>query len=307
MLRNKVFILSALFVLCSTGMLQAQMAGNTKNDSVNLKTASDEQTEARRIKYLKGLRKISSDKELQYADSVTEEKGFSEFDIRYLSQDYQKMHYNEFRYLVEFGENKWAADNYVDSNFVITAKVVRPSTKEDQEKSLEKLRKLINSQSQTPESLEREKMIAGQLGKPAPLFSVVDVDSVKYDLRELKGKVVVLNFWFIGCAPCQKEMPELNKMVEKYKSKDVVFLAFEVNDNSPAKIKALANGRFNYTQIPSKRGDVESKYKVKIYPTSYVIDQSGVIRYGLTGYNPFKLPELDKTIEGLLMKKTAAK
>jgi hypothetical protein len=89
-------------------------------------------------------------------------------------------------------------------------------------------------------------------------------------------------------------------MVEKYKSKDVVFLAFEVNDNPPAKVKMITMNSFNYIQIPSKRNDVESKYKVQTYPTSYVIDQSGIIRFGMAAYNPFKLPELDKTIEKLL-------
>jgi hypothetical protein len=95
-------------------------------------------------------------------------------------------------------------------------------------------------------------------------------------------------------------MPELNKLVEKYKSKDVVFLAFEVNDNTPEKIKAVTSGNFNYIMIPSKRSGIPVQYKIKTYPTSYVIDQSGIIKFGLAAYNPFRLPEMDKTIETLL-------
>lgn len=301
MLLNKKLVLSALSVLFATGILQAQVAGNTANDSAS-------QAEARRVNYLSGLRKVSSDKELKYVDSLTEAKGISMYDIRCLSQDYKKIHNVEFQSLIDNSHYKLIADTYVDSASVVRVKVVRPATQKEQEKTIEDLKKLIEESRQSPQGQEREKILAKQLGKPAPLFSVVDVDGVKYDLSQLKGKVVVLNFWFIGCAPCKKEIPELNALVEKYKSKDVVFLAFEVNNNTPDKVKAVARN-FNYTQIPStrKEGDVASKYMIKSYPTSYVIDQSGVVRFGLAAYNPFRLPEMDKAIEGLLKNPTAKK
>ncbi|SMO53756.1 TlpA family protein disulfide reductase [Solitalea koreensis] len=296
MLLNKV-LLPALIVFCSTGMLKAQEA----TDSIN-------QAEARRVKYLQGLRKVSSDKELKYADSVTEAKNIFSSDIRFLSQDYKKFgHYMEFNKVIDDSHFKMTADVYVDSAFVIRAKVARPATKVEEEKNIADFKKVLDEETKSPRGQEREKIFASQLGKPAPLFSVVDVDNVKYDLNQLKGKVVVLNFWFTACAPCKKEIPDLNAMVEKYKGKDVVFLAFEVNSYEPAKLKAITEKFFKYTMIPStrKEGDVASKYQIKAYPTSYVIDQSGIVRFAVA-YNPFRLPEMDKTIEGLLMKKPVA-
>jgi len=287
MLSTKVFSLSVLAFLFSTSVLHAQTTG----DNVN-------QIETRKSKYLAGLQKINSDKELHYADSVTNQKGVSEADIICLSQDFQKVHRYEFKNLIDQSEYKLTTDTYVDSNSIIRVKVARTATKGEYDKSIEELRKLV--EEKTPESIERDRIIASQMDKPAPLFTVADIDGVKYDLSELKGKVVVLNFWFIGCAPCKREMPELNKLVEKYKSKNVVFLAFEVNDNSAEKIRAITKGNFNYTMVPAKRNGIAVQYKIKTYPTSYVIDQSGVIRFGLGGYNPFRLPELDKTIETLL-------
>ncbi|MDI3321735.1 TlpA family protein disulfide reductase [Pinibacter soli] len=287
MLGKKVFCLSALAILSSIGVLRAQ----TAVDSVS-------QVEARKVKYLSGLQKVNSVKELHYADSITNAKNVSEADIICLSKEYQKVHRYEFANLIDQSDYKLTTDTYVDSNSVIRVKVARAATKEEQTKAIEEFRKVVFAV--TPESIEREKIIASQMNKPAPSFSVVDVDGVKYDLQELKGKVVVLNFWFIGCAPCKKEMPELNKLVEKYKSKNVVFLAFEVNDNTPGKIKAVTEGHFNYTMIPAKRNGISVQYKIKTYPTSYVIDQSGIIRFGLAAYNPFRLPEMDKTIETLL-------
>lgn len=44
--------------------------------------------------------------------------------------------------------------------------------------------------------------------------------------KSLKGKIVVMNFWFIGCKPCVAELPALNKLVQHYKAKDIVFIAF---------------------------------------------------------------------------------
>lgn len=294
MLRKKILgslILAALF---TTGPLHAQTSSGSSIQS----TATTGEMEARKAKYLTGLQKVNSDKELHYADSLTNARGYSESDIICLSTEYQKTHPYIFKSLIDQSEYNLTTDTYVDSAFVIRAKVARAATKAEHDKALEEFRKLI--ETKTPESIERDKIIASQMDKPAPLFTVADVDGVKYDLSELKGKVVVLNFWFIGCAPCKREMPELNRLVEKYKSKNVVFLAFEVNDNSPEKVKAIANGNFNYTMIPSKRTEVAKQYQVKTYPTSYVIDQSGVIRFGLAAYNPFKLPEMDKTIEKLL-------
>ncbi|WP_140937882.1 TlpA family protein disulfide reductase [Sphingobacterium lumbrici] len=291
MLHHKNWILSVLIVLCTVDVLQAQTADTVKSNA--------EQTEARRIKYLQGLRKLSSSKELKHADSVKEARNIFESDIRLLSQDYQRINRDVFRMQIEMGEFKWISDTYVDEDFVIKARVVRPATQEEYERSVNEFKELLN----TPENLEREREIAAQIGKPAPLFSVVDVDGMPYDLSQLKGKVVVLNFWFIGCAPCKREMPELNKLVEKYEAKDVVFLAFEVNNYPATKLKAIMSKSFHYTLVPSKRSDVAKVYEVKTYPTSYVIDQSGVIRFGLAGYNPFKLPELDEAIEKLLTTK----
>jgi len=50
-----------------------------------------------------------------------------------------------------------------------------------------------------------------------------------YSLSSLKGKIFVINFWFLECKPCVIEIPELNKIVEKHKSEEVLFLAFAMN------------------------------------------------------------------------------
>lgn len=262
------------------------------------KTGDQDQIELRKERYLKGLRKLSSKQEIQRADSITKVKGIDESDINTLSSKYEKIHRYAFSEELNSAETPQVADIYVDNDFIVRAKVLRPATKEEQKQALDDLRKLINEV--TPQSIAREKVLAEQLNKPAPLFSLEDVDGNKHDLSQLKGKVVVLNFWFIGCAPCKKEMPHLNTLVKEFKGKDVVFLAFEVNNNDASKVKAVTKNNFDYVQIPTTRKDLPQLYKISTYPTSYVIDQKGIVRYALAGYNPFKLPEIGRTIERLL-------
>src|SRR5262249_22380761 len=60
---------------------------------------------------------------------------------------------------------------------------------------------------------------------PAPQFKVSSLDGKTFDLKSLRGKVVVLNMWFIGCGPCREEIPKLNDVVREFKNRGVVFLA----------------------------------------------------------------------------------
>jgi thiol-disulfide isomerase/thioredoxin len=80
------------------------------------------------------------------------------------------------------------------------------------------------------ENEENEKRVSDGIEKlkttKFPDFNLSTVDEKKISNKDLEGKVVVFNFWFTSCVPCLKEMPELNKIAEKYKdNKSVIFLA----------------------------------------------------------------------------------
>jgi thiol-disulfide isomerase/thioredoxin len=114
----------------------------------------------------------------------------------------------------------------------------------------------------------------GKLVKP---FSLTDLEGNVYTKESLKGKVVVLNFWFIGCKPCEEEMPVLNSLVEKYKDKEVVFLA--ISPDSKDKLNEfLKSTAFNYTQIP-EHTTMTMDYLIMAYPDHMIIDTKSVIQY----------------------------
>lgn len=133
---------------------------------------------------------------------------------------------------------------------------------------------------------------------PAPAFRVKDLAGKEWDLSALKGKVVVLNFWFIGCLPCREEIPGLNEMVAKYSPEEVVFLAFALDD-APHLEKFLAKNNFDYQIIPESDGPNQS-FRVGSYPTHIIIDKDGKIRSTLVGGSADRHRQIQPLIDRLL-------
>jgi len=115
------------------------------------------------------------------------------------------------------------------------------------------------------------------LNKPAPGFVVTDINGKSHSLFELKGKVVVLNFWFIACKPCVNEMARLNEIKAEYESRKVVFLALST-DKKEAVQSFIKTHQFSYTIIP-QAAKIADRYQVYAYPASVVIDTKGIIRF----------------------------
>ena len=136
------------------------------------------------------------------------------------------------------------------------------------------------------------------MGATAPKFNGTDLKGNPVDLDNLKGKLVILNFWFTGCAPCMQEIPELNSLVDKYKDDNsVVFLA--ITYDSPAQVKSfLSRKDFKFNQLAG-RADVIKQYGINGYPTSMVIDKTGSIAFSLTTYDGTNVQQLDGVIGAL--------
>ncbi len=131
----------------------------------------------------------------------------------------------------------------------------------------------------------------------APEFTVETIDGKRISLKDLKGKVVVLNFWATWCGPCRREIPDLNALVEKYKGRnDIVFIAI-TNDLKARVVNFLSNSPFNY-QIAFDISDAYDKYNVKAIPTHVIIDRSGYVVARIVG----SLPKMDEVLEGKLTK-----
>ena len=135
---------------------------------------------------------------------------------------------------------------------------------------------------------------------PAPSFRVTSLDGEELESRSLRGKVVVLNFWFIGCAPCRAEIPSLNTLVDEFDQDKVVFIAFARDSEAPLR-SFLEKLPFKYKIIPSA-ADVIRKFNVSTYPTHIVIDQGGNIDTVLFGGGENRHEDLQPLIRRLLEK-----
>ncbi len=111
--------------------------------------------------------------------------------------------------------------------------------------------------------------------KPVPAFELTTIEGETFTAESLKGKVVVLSFWFIGCPPCIREMPELNTIVDKYEgNEEVVFLSYSLDEAESLK-NFLTKKTFKF-HIADKNHDMTA-FNVAGYPTNFIIDQNGVV------------------------------
>ena len=120
------------------------------------------------------------------------------------------------------------------------------------------------------------------VGKKIKFPYMTDLKGKDYWNDILKDKVVVLNFWFVKCAPCKAEIPLLNELYWKYKEQDnVVFIAVCL-DNSETINEFMKTTPFVYSQIPSGI-QIARDLNIVGYPTNLIIDK-GIVKYGTTGF-----------------------
>ena len=168
------------------------------------------------------------------------------------------------------------------------------------------LRDIFRQRRQTDEGFEAwlagktEKQPSSASGdkKTAPNFEVKTLDEESLRSADLKGKVVVLNFWYVGCEPCQVEMPGLNKLVEDFKSEEIVFIGFALDDEGRLR-EFLKITPFKY-KIVAGSSSIVKQYGVSVYPTHVLINKQGQIEFTLTGGDPKKHEDLRPLIQGLL-------
>lgn len=117
-----------------------------------------------------------------------------------------------------------------------------------------------------------------QEGMNAPDFSVKDIHGDQVSFADLKGKVIVLNFWFIGCPACIAETPKLNELKAKFADEpDAVFLALTYEPTGKVK-HYLSRERFDY-RIAGDADEAMKKFVFSGYPKNIVIGRDGKIVY----------------------------
>jgi len=243
--------------------------GQTKIKNTNSPTSVIEKD------YLKGLHKPTDEEKEELSLTLTPS-------LNIYNTEGQKISFNDFLPLLQSGE--YTLEPYLNDNNELKAAVLRTTTEEEKIKMKEVF-------SKTEEANEL-------VGKNAKPFNVTDINGNRFSIEELKGKIIVINFWFIECKPCVVEIPDLNKLVEDYKGKEIVFLGFAINKTS--KLNSFLNKKeFKYNIIPESK-DIISSYGINSFPTHIIIDKNSKITFSTSGLSENTINDLRKEIEKLL-------
>lgn len=115
------------------------------------------------------------------------------------------------------------------------------------------------------------------VGKKLPAFNLATLSGDTINSTQFEGKIVVINFWFIGCHPCIAEIPGMNKLVAEYKNSNVEFLAITYETIKMLNEFFLPKYHLDFNIIPDAK-----KYITKAigsgYPTTFIADAKGIIK-----------------------------
>jgi thiol-disulfide isomerase/thioredoxin len=141
-------------------------------------------------------------------------------------------------------------------------------------------------------------------GDRAPDFQARSVSGdAQVVLHQLRGKVVLLDFWASWCAPCNAAMPQLEKLSKEFPADQFVVVGVNVDKKLDDARRALAKRSVSYPNASDPTGTLPKRFGLQTMPTTYLIDQNGVVRYVHRGYRNGDADELREQIEKLLAKK----
>jgi len=138
-------------------------------------------------------------------------------------------------------------------------------------------------------------------GDPAaPALALTGLDRHAHNLADYRGRAVLINFWASWCPPCVREMPSMQRLSQKLAEKPFTILAVNMAEPQPEVRAFLARFHPGFPILLDQDGAALKQWKVFVFPTSYVIDTEGRIRFGVYGEVEWDAPETLGIIEGLL-------
>jgi peroxiredoxin len=127
-------------------------------------------------------------------------------------------------------------------------------------------------------------VIAAEVGKSAPDFTLKSLDGKNLKLSEMAGNVVLINFWASWCGPCREEMPLLNALHNKYEPLGFTVLGVNVEEDVKGAKGFLKNFPVDFPVLLDNTNKVSKQFKVVAMPTTVVVDRDGNMRYLHQGY-----------------------
>lgn len=138
-----------------------------------------------------------------------------------------------------------------------------------------------------------------EVGYQAPHFSLTGLNNQVYRVEGKRDKPVIVNFWASWCGPCKMEAPDLQKFYEKYgKEIDLYGVNVTSNDNPETAMEFVQKYKLTFPIPMDVTGTVSDRYKIMAFPTTYLIDQQGVVRKKMIGM--IDAATLEKELKAIL-------
>jgi len=141
---------------------------------------------------------------------------------------------------------------------------------------------------------------AATLQSPAPDFTLKSRSGENLKLSELRGEVVMVNFWASWCGPCRQEMPLLDHLYKRYSPMGFTILGVNVEENSADAEKVLEEIPVSFPILFDSRNQVSKVYDINAMPSTFLVDRDGKLRYLHKGYQPGYEEEYQRQIRELI-------
>lgn len=137
-------------------------------------------------------------------------------------------------------------------------------------------------------------------GGATPPLELRGLDGKLHNLKDYRGRVVLVNFFASWCPPCRAEMPSIERLQQRMAGKPFTVLAVDMGESEPAVRAFLKEIHVTFPVLLDKDGAALKRWKVFVFPTSFVVDPEGRIRYALFGSLEWDEPGPVAKITGLL-------
>ena len=121
-------------------------------------------------------------------------------------------------------------------------------------------------------------------GGPAPDFTLTTQDGQTVSLSDLRGQVVMINFWATWCGPCRKEMPLLDAIYQRYNRLGFTLLGVNVEEDPSGADEYLAETPVSFPILYDRSNSVSKLYDVNAMPSTVIVDREGNVRFLHKGY-----------------------
>lgn len=136
-----------------------------------------------------------------------------------------------------------------------------------------------------------------RVGQKMPEMNFKDLNGNEIKIGGKQDKVYLVDFWATWCSPCREAMPYFQELYDKYRDRGLMVVGIAL-DSTPEEVRAFVEQlKITYPiVIPPNQSEVARRARIRAFPTVYIVDKRGIIRYSEQGFAPELMEEIRRVI-----------